>query len=99
MLIFVQLLVLSCDGAVLHMLYCAPPGPPDCSATRYESVGTSFEFTRDKNRLPETNGGTSAFALVSCALEIPDCRTQGIESQVYLKSTHFRTLGIKSQVC
>ena len=71
MLIFVQLLVLSCDCAVLHMLYCAPPGPPDFSATRYESVGTSFEFTRDKNRMPETKGDTSAFALVSYALEIP----------------------------
>ena len=68
---FGQQCMLSCDGAVLHIMYGAPPGPPDFSATRYESVDTSFEFTRDKNRMPETKGDTSAFALVSYALEIP----------------------------
>ena len=74
---FGQQCILSCDGAVLHMMYCAPPGPPNFSATRYESVGTSFEFPRERGRMPEKRRGTSAIALVSYAPEIPRCSCPG----------------------
>ena len=68
MFTFGQQWLLSCDGAVLHMIYCAPPGPPDFSATQNESVGTSLEFKLGRDRMLETKGDTSAIALVSCAL-------------------------------